>query len=72
MGADLIAPMAVLPLTLGCTVVAEALDPASFTPVSGVVIGPFTIYAIDTGKDAGTASELVAPLWVPLPLEAQA
>lgn len=64
--------MAVLPLTFGSRVVAEALDPTSFAPVAGVIIGAFTIYAIDSGADAGNTQELVAPLWVPLPLEAQA
>ena len=50
---DLIAPLAVLPLTYGATVVAEALDPTTFATVSGVVVGPFTITAYDTGGSTG-------------------
>ena len=55
MAADLIAPMAVLPLTYGSTVVAEALDPSTFAPVSGVRVTTFTIYAIDSGANASNA-----------------
>ena len=55
MAADQIAPLAVLPLTFGARIVAEALDPTSFATVSGVKITAFTIYAIDSGADAGNA-----------------
>ncbi len=55
MAADQIAPLAVLPLTLGARIVAEALDPTTFGAVTGVVISAFTLYVIDTGKDAASA-----------------
>ena len=59
MAADLIAPMAVLPLTNGATVVAEALDPTTFATVSGVVIEQFTMYAVD---NSGSSTEDDTPL----------
>ena len=60
MAADQIAPLAVLPLTFGARIVAEALDPTTFAPVSGVVISAFTIYAIDSGANA-TAAQIPGP-----------
>lgn len=52
--AELLATMPVLPLTPGCVVRFEAIDPTTGVPVSGVTVSLATIFATDlTGDETG-------------------
>lgn len=66
--AELISTMAQVPLTNGCTVTWEAIDPTDGSPVSGVIVRDATLYGyrLDGNSDAGPTEEAV-PLWLPLP-----
>lgn len=59
--------MPILPLTLGCKVVAEAIHPTSGNVVSGVTVSAFTFYGIDSGPgNSGTPNlATVLPQLVP-------
>jgi len=67
---ELISTMPQTTLDAGCTITAEAIDPATGATVAGVLISNFAIYAYEPAEpDEGTIS-LVDPLWLPVPLEA--
>lgn len=64
---ELISTMAQVPLTNGCVVKWEAIDPASGAPVSDVVIQNATLYGYDSTDVSGAGpQEALPPLFVPI------
>ena len=58
-------------LVFGATAVFEAIDPVTDAEVTGVTITDPVIAGVNLSADPSSVQADVAPLWVPLPLEAQ-
>jgi hypothetical protein len=62
--AELQSSMPVLPLTVGCRVQFEAIDPTSGATVANVTVSRAVIYATDRGLDLSLLDDPV-PLYTP-------
>ena len=65
---ELISTMAQVPLTYGCTVSWEAIDPTTGATITGVVIRDATLYGYPLGGSSVPAVSEVAPAFVPIPV----
>lgn len=61
--------MAQVPLTSGCTVSWEAIDPTDGSIVTGVVIRDATLYGYPLNGSSVPAVSQVPPAFVPIPLD---
>ena len=59
--------MAQVPLVYGCKIVFEAIDPATGSPVTGVIIDDPVVYGYNLSTPQDTAIQSEQPLWLPVP-----
>ena len=65
--------MAEVPLTFGCKVIWQALDPVTDAPVAGVIIENATLYGYDLSPGVGSTTLTdITPLLTPENLDEQA